>query len=733
MKQIRLKLCIAILLGVNGSAFACTVCGDSPQNYNIYRVCEKPLTSSPILYYAPNYKQQNLEAWAEESYFKGDLYDIEKVVYRYSLDELLELRASGNLPDWDKNNRWADWCHPQHLYAHYLVIAKQCEIARAEQSNPWYYPADKQHGFTTLDALLAHLSAVEDTLRKNTFDGSLPLEDRFNLQRTRILFSLGKYHECVRLWKDYASRLPESNVMRYMIKDYVAGAYCHLGDTATAKRMYLEQGNYWEVARLSHESDNCWAYAIKAIYDVEPDCADMVAYNMQADLEHYCSWLEMDPKMLKKYYDVMCYITRTGRSRDMAIWYYTKAYVEDKLGYYSAAVNSIATAERCKTSDYMHRNIRLFRIYMNAKTQPINNAYEDMLCKELCWIDTLIKNNLTTDIRSLLIKEENDAYPWHKMWYCYSFYYYNDIMRKIIIGEAAPRLMAAGRKTRAVQLYNYADNMLFKQVVPRASHCFLNYFFGSLYQECSGKEIEAYIERVKHPISKFDRLLGSGSYLDMDYLYDIAGTVYLREQNYSKALECLSKVSNTYQERLHTAGYMNNDPFCADMYAGSMWGEYPFTDYKYNFAREMCSLEQVMNDKRIDINRRASAKLRYAIGLRNSYFRSWPLTQYSQGIVSFAHSSSEWMNSEREDAVLRRYKVLQNEAFAMFDDDEAAAAAHYKFKNNRTVVRQYPKTQTAAYIREHCDTYYDYHMDRARKYYDEPFTCQLYWHGRHIK
>ena len=87
MKQIRLKLCIAILLGVNGSAFACTVCGDSPQNYNIYRVCEKPLTSSPILYYAPNYKQQNLEAWAEETYFKGDLYDIEKSLERYYYDE----------------------------------------------------------------------------------------------------------------------------------------------------------------------------------------------------------------------------------------------------------------------------------------------------------------------------------------------------------------------------------------------------------------------------------------------------------------------------------------------------------------------------------------------------------------------------------------------------------------------------------------------------------------------
>ena len=74
------------------------------------------------------------------------------------------------------------------------------------------------------------------------------------------------------------------------------------------------------------------------------------------------------------------------------------------------------------------------------------------------------------------------------------------------------------------------------------------------------------------------------------------------------------------------------------------------------------------------------------------------------------------MNPEREVAVLRRYKELKNEAFAMFDDDEVAAAAHFKFRNNRTVVRQYPKTHTAAYIREHCDTYYDYHMDCARTF-----------------
>ena len=723
MKPKRLLICIAILLGTNAAVYACYTFGDSPRDYNIYRICDKPMREHGVLYYSPDYKQRNLEAWADMCWYKGDLYEIEKVVYKYSLDELLALYETGKLPDWDSHNQWVKNCPPHHIYAEYLVIAKQCEVARAAMTDPWYYPADKRHGFTTLDALYAHINDVMDTIRKNSYYGDVILEDRFNLQRTRLLFSLGKYRECIKLWKDYAHHLPDNNVMKSMIKDYVAGAYCHLGDTVTAKKMYLELGNYWEVARLSHDTDGCWAYAIKAIYDIEPDCNDLVTYNMQADLEHYFTWCELDTQVVKKYYDVMCYITRTHRSKDMALWYYTKAYVEDKLGYCNAAAKSIAAAERCRTTEYLHRNIRLFRMYIDAKTQPINDAYENKLYNDLCWADTLIKNNISREVRSLLMEEEADVYKWHRMWSGMSFYYYNDIMRKVIIGEAAPRFMEAGRKTRAAQLNNYADNVLFKQVVPQASHCFLNYFFSRLYNDFSGKEIEAYIKRALHPISGFDCLLNSGSYIDTDYLYDIAGTVYLREQNYPKALECLSKVSNTYQGRLNTAEYMNTDPFCADMYAGSLWGEHPFSDYKYNFAREMCSLEQVMNDWKIDINRRASAKLRYAIGLRNSYFRSWPLTQYGKGRPTHVASYREWMNTEREDAILRRYNQIKNEAFAMFDDDEAAAAAHYKLRNNLTIVRQYPKTQTAQYVRSHCDTYFDYHMDKAKKMYYDEYYC----------
>lgn len=704
MKQLRLQICIAAVLGFNIVASACIISGDSPHEYSIYYVSDNQQRGIPQMFHSKDCSHLNLKAWADLTSFKGDLCEIEKVVYKYSVEDLLNLYRYGNLPDWDLHNKWVEKWSSHNPYAEFLLLAKQCEVARAEQADPWYYPADRQHGFATFEELLEHLDSVEENIKKHSANDIDALQDRFCLQRIRLLFTIGRYDECINVWNDYAAHLPQKNIMRTMIEDYVAGAYYHIGDTITAKKMYIESGNYAEIANLLYQSDKCWANVIKEIYDINPDCAELVAGFMQEDL----SWL--NPGKLQKYYIVMKYITDTKRSKDMAIWYYTKAFIEDQFGYSRTAMNTITLAERCKTTEFMRRNIRLLRMYLDAKMMPVNDNYEHKLYTDLCWLDTLIRNNITQNIRSLLLKEENlqeysGFYSWHKMQYCYSFYYYNDIMRKIIICEAAPRLINAGRKIRALQLYNYADNILFKLTVPQASHCFFNYFFGGLYHHSTGKEIEAYIHHTLHPKSKLDQLLNNGSYIDTDYFYDIAGTVYLREQNYTKALECLSKVSTGYQKRLHTAEYMKHDPFDVNM----TYSVEAKLNYKFNFAQEMCSLQKIMNDNNIDVNRRANAKLRFAIGLRNSYFYCWPLTQYSYGLASYAQSFENWMNCNRKKTILKTYNNLRNEALAMFNDDEAAAAAQYQQMNTLTVIRQYPKTKTAEYIREHCDTYYDYH------------------------
>ena len=75
MKLKRLIICTVVLLGINVTSHACFSCGDSPRNYNIYRVCDKPKKATGNFFYAPDYKERNLKAWADETYFKGDLYE----------------------------------------------------------------------------------------------------------------------------------------------------------------------------------------------------------------------------------------------------------------------------------------------------------------------------------------------------------------------------------------------------------------------------------------------------------------------------------------------------------------------------------------------------------------------------------------------------------------------------------------------------------------------------------
>lgn len=732
MKTQKLIVFTLAIWCINTTCLACIYFGDSPQNYTLYNVLEKSKRGEVSYYYNPNYKERNLELWksmAEHYREDYELSEIENGVYKYSLDELSKLYNNREVPEWDKNNRWVQSVNRFALK--YLLVAKQCEVARAWITDPWYYPSSKQAGFSTLEDILVEIDKEEHQLQEKNdeqysyHDEYIHLSYRYALQRTRIYFSLGRYDDCIKLWNDYAVKLPDDNLMKTMIKDYVAGAYCHIGDTITAKRMYFEQGNYWEIARLTKSKYSSLAKVIKAMYDIEPNCNDIAAFYMQADLVDMYMREEEDITKLNEYYDVMCYITRTNRSRDMGIWYYTKAYLEYKLNKNTAAVKTITKAENLKTNTYIHNNIRLLRMYLNAITLPATQNYENRLYNDLCWLDTLIRNNITPDVRNLLLDEEASAYHWHKMWYNYSFYYYNDMMRKIVLGAAAPRLLAAGKKTRALQLYNYADNMLLQEVIESPSLCFKNYFFSAMYHDCTGAEIETYIARTQSPQDKFDQLLNKGSLLNTNYLYDIAGTVYLCEQNYKKAAACLNKVSRDYQKQLHTAGYMNVDPFSGVKFTNAYY-DYAslsksyymkYTDYKFDFAQEMCNLQRVMDDPQIDINRRATAQLRYAIGLRNSYFVAWPLTQYSQGCPSFAESYREWMNSEREDEIIAKYDKLITGAMKMFTNDEAAADAHYLLLNTYTLVTNYPNTQAAKFIKGRCDTYYDYHLERHSKRY----------------
>lgn len=708
-------LFILILLSDLALAHACPSIGDIPKNYNVYRVCDEIKTP---YFRLPNYKQRNLLTWQQQTGKHIPLDHIDAVVYSYS-NAMYEacLHDHKLAPD----NKFVQYLinsidgrYPQEL----LHIAKRIEEARRDKNDPWYYPASRKEGATTFDLLLTEVDKLEQEFITQTGHDSFYVR-RLQLQRVRLLFSLGRYDQCIQLWENHIQHWPADELMRAMIKDYIAGAYQHIGEEQKAIQYYLEQGNYRALAELSNCQTGNYAAFVRYMYDFNPDCADIVAPALQYDLCDYYQPLR-DSALCTDYYEVMQHILRTHRSQDMSIWYYTAAYLEDITGHSYKAAQTIRQAISPSTSQYMQTNVRLLRIYLDAKTLAYDANYQKQLYTDLQWIEQLVRQEASQ------VKE-----TWHPYdsWYIWANYsldyddnnyqvkrykcYPNSMLRKIVLGEVGPRMKEANHPILSMALTNYADNLFFTLVAPKHRHCFFNDFFMSL-KTSSASQVKQYADRIMHPTTSFERFLAAGSYIDKDYLYDIAGTLYLRERKYKQAMEILGQVSPTYHLRLNTGECLSRNPFNIH----PKFGDIRVVDAKYNFACKMHQLQQTYQNPNVDPNRRANAMIEYATGMRNSYTHVWALTQYGQGYPVYTAAYEPWMTEEKEAQIQADYEQLLRNALALFSDDEARAEAQLQYYNYYTIITKYPQTTAAKFVRGHCDTYYDYHPELNRILYN---------------
>ncbi|MEY8688161.1 hypothetical protein AB9N12_19245 [Bacteroides sp. AN502(2024)] len=299
--------------------------------------------------------------------------------------------------------------------------------------------------------------------------------------------------------------------------------------------------------------------------------------------------------------------------------------------------------------------------------------------------------------RDVELKSENEWQYDNEM--NYSFYYWRDVARKVLLGEVCPKIEKSGNTTLALQLANYTTNRIY-QLAP---------LFEAHHYGWDDKE-------------DLDRFLNVRGYVDTDYIYDIVGTLFLREMNYEMAVKWLSKVSKDYQSRTNIAkeGYFKLDPFRYQFdkkhYIADSSG------YRLRFAQKMLQLENLMSSD-AEVNRKANAKIRYAIGLRNSFGKCWYLTEYGYnlGYESEDDWHWKWFDSScrdgfKENAFARKaYKkvdALMKQALSEFTDPEQAAQAQFEMMNFKTLMSQYPTSKATAFVRGHCDNYYDYSLQK---------------------
>ena len=417
---------------------------NSIDEYFTFRVCGNNMKGdNPQIVYLDREEQQieNCRSWAKLTSWKIPIPDIQRVVYLWSYRQLQQLYDKAKIGNADSiKNRFAKWIvkHKDLEIASFLLLAKRSESIRQIQNSAWYYYSEEDEVNVGLDDIIEEAKAYKQKR----------LLDRYTLQMMRTYIAKQQYEQCVSLWLE-RSHIFKNDVILNMAKGYVAGAYYHTGRIETAKEMFLEIGDmssYQLCLKKEGVKYDEWDLFLH-LYQQNPNTKKVLSF-----LQYFIHKEErLHENDFGKWNGFALKAIQNKHIENPAAWYYTASFTYDKLGDLQKAWEYIQKAGTCKTDADLKDAIRVFRIYLAAKRTPkYDSSFENYLFKELVWLDRKIVSNLDADTRQVIAS--NGFYNHNCR---FSQYYWNDMMRKIVIAQVVPLCISSEYKTRALQLLNY--------------------------------------------------------------------------------------------------------------------------------------------------------------------------------------------------------------------------------------------------------------------------------------
>ncbi len=700
-----------------------------PQTYLMYRPCP---ASSEAAEFNPG-ARENCLLWQRQCRTSAPVDDIYRIVYKTPLEDLQALLdhtpAGRNL---SRSNAFARVLWNDREAAEMLTLAKECEIARSELNSPWYYPASKNERPLVLDQVADKAGEYQGERFRN----------RYALQRVRALFALRDYDECINFWNDVSVLLQE-DVIKKMAERYIAGAYFRVGEVGTARDYYLRLGDVDGLYFCFRDGQASWE---EVLYSYAPDCPALREWMGSRIKQEEALFYDTNDDYWKsgsvpaedngKCIDLARFCERVageGRVKDPDFWYYSQAYLLFLTGRAGEAYSVLSKALASDGSQEVKDNARVFRLYLDSVLKPWSPSYEAEMIEGLKWLDGMIVGHLD---EARMETVESGVY---KMGINLSFYYWNDMMRKIVLSSIVPKLLENHRETSAIRFANMADNRLLG-LVGKSRVCYLDkdgklvetvltmnqLRTGDLFNEHDYSNalfeladtldvvhLERYVTSLGQPGSREEKFLDDRGYTDKAFFREIIGTKHIREMQYKEAVEWLSLLPKGYQKRINTykTGNLSRDPFAQSRQKLKIT-----SDYKLNFARKMTELEAAIATG-TDGAERARKTAMYATGMRNSVTMCWGMSFYRK---SAADTDTDYFGptcfSRKRDAVLSRSEALFDQAIRDCPDRETAAAILYSLGNMKTVAEQYPQTVSAGIIQGSCDKLVDYHLEKRNHY-----------------
>ena len=677
MKSLK-YIIISLILTYTANTRACWHPVYTPGEYFVFYSYDKNVQND-----IPSTTELNIMEWQSYVQDLATYQDIYDVVYRYSIEDMVRIgNVSSGTGDSLYRNSFVRYLVDTHdkEAIDYLVLAKICEQRRSVRSDKWWYPTKDDLKFEDLKDILDRALAHKGS----------KLHVRYMLQAMRAAYSMGEYDLCLQLWNDEIKDNPPSSV-RTMCEDYVGGIYFHYGDYTTAIRHYANtmqsSSSFWWCASQLTES-NTDIEKIKILYEYCPNSPELavMVQKICREAENRANPMVFDGREqgtdcfeddceYKTYLENrQRYITlrdfaleaASGKSDQPDMWLYTASFLTLLDGDPEMASRYLSKAAKANGTPFIKNNVRILQMMTDAMTGKYNSAFENRMLAGMKWLDKMIEDNMTDEVKQ--------DYTWyeHSVFYNYSMYYYHDMMRKITLSIMVPRYLARGEETKALLLSGMVSERLRTITGYRDEQKDDDWnidFYTDVFSMIDTLSVEGVIGYRdilnKGGRNAFEKFLVSKCYKDNDYLNEIIGTKYMRTEQFDKAIEYLSLVTEDYATRLNTYAYYHYDPFQEPFIRRKYIA--PDPAYKLSFATRMIDLREIA---RIAKNQeiKAEATYRYALGLMRATSDCWALLRYKNGWMFKSDKFSEWGTQLTD-----HYSNLCHDAAALTTDRELNA------------------------------------------------------------
>ncbi len=687
-----------VALTISIAAYACGPFDALTSNPFVFHFYQEEETPTII----DEQREDNIKEWKTLTSMSIPDSHIEAAVYDYTFEELNDAFTYEQ-----SDNLFLKWIiyHKSEGIKDFLLLAKEVEELRLNRVSQWYYPADKKQKYDSRSEAERFESIIFRC--KNHMKGFL--SDRYGLQYVRTLWTLGRYKECIDFYNKNISKLPDNNLFKKMTKGYVAGCLRRTGDMDKSNSMYAEIGDFNSII------DNKKTYFTILVRN-NPE-SDVI----KSRLNQWIGYGDRNDNLT--YIAVAEAALHSPKVVNRGDWLYLIAYIEE-----------IYNRNHIRATQYVTKALDA----KFSREEMRHDAEVMKLCLEAQ------QGILSRDLRYYLEVFQIDYHP---------FYFY-----------IVPALLNKGQVSEALLLANYASNLERQHGYGCPGYSNVNHSFAiieirdntyantgfQLMQSRSAQEIINYKNYISTHNNLVEECIGHIRH-DDDYLNEIIGTLFLREDNYDQAEKYFSNVSKDYEDNLNIkrCGYLYNNPWVNCYIPNDKW-YYPsskkktMTDEqhllsafdpanssllssddnaKLNFAREMSRLKKIIKVGSPDES--GLARIRYALARYNSFKACWALTQYWSGQSNQCNyqpfywlwdggtqnltylkeltgsvPDEKWLNAEIQKGLKQLYS------------SDAIAEAEFLMGHYRTIAKYYPTTQAGKYLSTHCDSWNNWLMSQ---------------------